>query len=125
MGFRCRSGSKYALAAALAIPLVALVVQSPADGAQGDISRFAGNYSDERDDFARDAFGLNESLPYDETGRIILSPSLKFTSGIDKLAFFIAAGDYFEIWQPQRLIEHKGATSPAGRIVQQLLDARK
>lgn len=87
--------------------------------------RFAGNYSGERDDFARDAFGLNESLPYDETGRVILTQSLKLASGIDRLAFFIAAGDYFEIWNPQRLIEHKGATSPVGRIVQQLIVTRK
>ncbi|MGL4541094.1 MAG: division/cell wall cluster transcriptional repressor MraZ [Polymorphobacter sp.] len=89
------------------------------------VERFAGNYSDERDDFARDAFGLNETLPYDETGRIILSNALKLSSGIDRLAFFIAAGDYFEIWNPERLIEQKGATSPVGRTVRQLIESRR
>jgi MraZ protein len=87
-------------------------------------SRFEGDWSEARDDFARNAFGLSENLTYDDTGRIILSPMLKELAGIDKLALFLAAGDYFEIWNPETLLATKGETGPMGRVVRRLLDAR-
>lgn len=87
-------------------------------------TRFDGDWSEARDDFARTAFGLSESLPYDETGRVVLSPMLKELAEIDKLALFLAAGDYFEIWNPETLLASKGETGPIGRVVRRLLDAR-
>lgn len=87
-------------------------------------TRFDGDWSEARDDFARTAFGLSENLPYDDTGRIILSPVLKEIAEIGKLALFLAAGDYFEIWNPETLLAAKGETGPMGRVVRHLLESR-
>ena len=37
----------------------------------------------------------------DETGRLVLPAKLRQKIGLDKEAFFIAAGDTFQIWQPE------------------------
>ena len=44
-----------------------------------------------------------QSLPtsVDETGRLVLSQKLRDKIGIEKEAFFIAAGDTFQIWNPE------------------------
>lgn len=92
---------------------------------QGQLeTRFADDWSEARDDSARLAFGTSEKLPYDATGRIILSPTLKELGDIDRLAFFIAAGDYFEIWNPDVLLETKGSDARLARIVRRQLEAR-
>lgn len=43
------------------------------------------------------------SLPaqVDEDGRIVLPAKLREKIGLDDTAFFIAAGDHFEIWKPE------------------------
>ncbi len=38
----------------------------------------------------------------DETGRLVLSPKLREKNGITNEAFFIASGDTFQIWAPDR-----------------------
>lgn len=86
--------------------------------------RFGDDFGSERDDFARAAFGAAERLPVDDNGRIILTPTLKELGQIDKLAAFIAGGDYFEIWDPRVYLDTKGESSPLGRIVRRQLDAR-
>lgn len=87
-------------------------------------ARFSGDWSEARDDFARLSFGTTERLPYDATGRVILSPTLKELGEIDGLAFFIAAGDYFEIWNPEVLLAAKGTDPRLARIVRRQLEAR-
>ena len=44
-----------------------------------------------------------QSLPtsVDETGRLVLPQKLREKIGLDKEAFFIAAGDTFQIWKPE------------------------
>lgn len=37
----------------------------------------------------------------DETGRLVLPAKLRSKIGLEKEAFFIAAGDTFQIWQPE------------------------
>ncbi|MEM1302368.1 MAG: division/cell wall cluster transcriptional repressor MraZ [Pseudomonadota bacterium] len=37
----------------------------------------------------------------DETGRLVLPAKLREKIGLDKEAFFIAAGDTFQIWKPE------------------------
>ena len=48
-------------------------------------------------------FFHGQSIPtsIDETGRLVLSPKLKERFSIEKEAYFIAAGDTFQIWSPQ------------------------
>jgi MraZ protein len=86
--------------------------------------RFAGQFGDERDDYARLAFGMSELIPYDDNGRIIISPMLKEFGEIDRLAFFLAAGDYFEVWNPHVLLETKGSDPRLARLVRRQLEAR-
>ncbi len=87
--------------------------------------RFGDDFGPERDDYARAAFGSPEKLPLDDNGRIILPPILKDVGGIEGLALFVGAGDFFEVWNPVVFLDAKGETTPLGRIVRKQLDARK
>ena len=48
-------------------------------------------------------FFHGQSIPssIDETGRLVLSSKLRERFSIEKEAYFIAAGDTFQIWSPQ------------------------
>lgn len=87
-------------------------------------SRFAGDFSDARDDHFRAAFGSSESVPIDDNGRIILSPNMKDIGEIDKLALFWGMADRFEIWNPHRFVERPGLDPRLVRIVHLQLKAR-
>ncbi|QBF31238.1 division/cell wall cluster transcriptional repressor MraZ [Thalassococcus sp. S3] len=43
----------------------------------------------------------------DETGRLVLPAKLRQKIGLDKEAFFIAAGDTFQIWKPETYEEEE------------------
>ena len=89
---------------------------------QADLeTRFAGDWSAARDNQARLAFGASEHLGMEDTGRIILSPTLKDMGELDRHAFFLGAGDYFEIWSPKLLLEQPGLDPRLVRIVQRQL----
>src|SRR3546814_8372105 len=67
----------------------------------------------------------SSDLGYDDNGRIVLSPMIKELGELDRLAFFIAAGDTFEIWNPNVLLEVKGASDPRlARIVRAQIEAK-
>ncbi len=87
-------------------------------------TRFAGNFSDERDDRFRAIFGSAERAPIDDTGRIILSATMKDLGEIERVALFWGAGSYFEIWNPQRFVARPNLDPRIARQVQRLLDAR-
>ena len=44
-----------------------------------------------------------QSVPtsIDDTGRLVLSAKLRDKVGIENEAYFVAAGDTFQIWQPE------------------------
>ena len=58
-------------------------------------------------------FFHGQSIPtsIDETGRLVLSPKLKERFSIEKEAYFIAAGDTFQIWSPQIFEADQGETN--------------
>ena len=85
-------------------------------------SRFAGDWGPARDAQARLAFGASEQIGMEETGRIVLSPTLKDMGEFDRHAFFLGAGDYFEIWNPRLLLEVPGLDGRVARIVRRQLD---
>lgn len=87
-------------------------------------ARFAGEYSEARDDRFRATFGSAEKFPIDDTGRIILSAAMKDAGEIDRLALFWGMGDYFEIWNPHRFVARPGLDPRIVRMVRRLLDAR-
>lgn len=86
--------------------------------------RTGGAYGEEREDVARRLFGSSEPFPYDDNGRIIFSGFLRDYAEIDRLVFFIATGDYFEMWNPHVLLEAKGSEPMIARLVKRQLDAR-
>ena len=45
--------------------------------------------------------GQSEPMSVDETGRLVLPAKLRKKIGLDGEAFFIAAGDTFQIWKPE------------------------
>ena len=59
------------------------------------------------DDEQQDAFSAVEEVAFDGNGRMVLPAGLRRRSGIADLAFFVAAGDTFQIWNPERFREHR------------------
>jgi MraZ protein len=53
-------------------------------------------------------FFHGQSIPtsIDETGRLVLSSRLRERFCIEKEAYFIAAGDTFQIWHPDTYTQH-------------------
>jgi MraZ protein len=87
-------------------------------------ARFAGDYSDARDDRFRATFGAAEKAPIDDNGRIILSQTMKDAAEIDRVALFWGMGDFFEVWNPHRFVERPNLDPRIVRMVRRLLDAR-
>ena len=58
-------------------------------------------------------FFHGQSIPtsIDETGRLVLSPKLRERFFIEKEAYFIAAGDTFQIWSPEIFEKDKEETN--------------
>jgi MraZ protein len=52
------------------------------------------------DEAQLDAFGAVSDVGYDAGGRMVLSPMLRAVSGIGDLAYFVGAGETFQIWNP-------------------------
>lgn len=87
-------------------------------------SRFDGAFTDARDAFARQAFGLSEPVPYDDAGRIIMPAAMRELGEIERLTLFLAAGDYFELWNPTLFLEQPGLDRRMVRLVERLVAAR-
>ncbi len=87
-------------------------------------TKYGADYGEAREDEARALFGLSEDVDYDDNGRILLSADLRDWAEIGKLAFFIAAGDYFEIWNPQTLLQERGSDPLIARLVKRQLEAK-
>lgn len=86
--------------------------------------RFGDDFGEAREDYAREAFGAAEDVPYDENGRIILPAILKDMAAIERSAFFVGASDYFEVWSPEQFLAAKGEGSLVARRLQALLKVR-
>jgi MraZ protein len=61
---------------------------------------------EERDPLAhysreRRSFGSAEEVPYDTSGRILLTGKLRRRGQIEELALFVGLGAIFELWNPQ------------------------
>lgn len=53
------------------------------------------------DEAQLEAFGSASDVGYDAGGRMVLSPMLRAIAGIEDLAYFVGAGETFQIWNPQ------------------------
>ena len=61
---------------------------------------------EERDPLAhysreRRSFGNAEEVPYDTSGRVLLTAKLRTRGQIEELALFVGVGPTFEVWNPQ------------------------
>ena len=54
---------------------------------------------------ARRLFGMTEDVPYDTSGRIVLPPMMRRKGQVGDLALFLGAGETFQIWNPQLLLD--------------------
>ncbi len=86
--------------------------------------QYGNDFGSERNDAARFEFGLSERFNYDDNGRIVLSPLHRDLFGLDRLAYFIAADDTFEIWNPYKLLEVKGSNARLAAVVRYHLKAK-
>lgn len=87
-------------------------------------AEFAGDFGPARSQKARSLFGMTEQLKYDDNGRIILSPMLRDAGELTGEAVFLGAGDYFELWAPDRLLAQEGQDPRLIRSVRGLLAGR-
>lgn len=76
------------------------------------------------DDAQADAFGAMSPVSFDAGGRMVLSPLLRSIAGINDLAFFVGAGQTFQIWSPQRYLETQGDKKRNCRNLEFLLAER-
>lgn len=90
----------------------------------GLAAQFAGDFGPARSVKARTLFGLAEQLKYDDTGRIVLSPTLRDLGELQADALFLGAGDYFELWAPELLLAEEGQDPRLLKTVRALLAAR-
>lgn len=71
----------------------------------------------DRHNSVRNAFGRGDSVPFDASGRFILPPFLRMKARLEDLAFFIGAGNTFEIWNPNVLLETPGIDATLKEMV--------
>ena len=55
----------------------------------------------------RRSFGSAEEVPYDTSGRILLTGKLRRRGQLDDLALFVGVGATFELWNPQLALKSK------------------
>ncbi|MEM7170731.1 MAG: division/cell wall cluster transcriptional repressor MraZ [Pseudomonadota bacterium] len=70
---------------------------------------------DEDNDPAAQIFYDLEKLPFDGDGRITVPASFKDIAGIEDRATFVGIGKVFQIWEPERLAEHKARNRTKNR----------
>lgn len=88
-------------------------------------ARFAGEFTEARDDRFRAAFGPAERFPIDDNGRINISQTMKDAADLDGVALFWGMGDFFEIWKPTAFLARPGLDPRVIRMVERQVAARK
>ncbi len=87
-------------------------------------TRYAGDYTRERSVALRRAFGNTTRLKIDDAHRITLTPVLKDLLGVERFVYFLGAGEYFEIWNPQVLLAVPDLDPATARILKREIDAK-
>lgn len=87
-------------------------------------AEFAQDFGPGRSMKARNLFAMAEQLKYDDTGRIILTPTLRDAGEIGSQAVFMGAGDYFELWAPEALLAQPDLDPRLARSVKSLMAGR-
>ena len=87
-------------------------------------TRYEGNYSRDRAQALRRAFGNTTRLKIDDAHRITLTPSLRDLLGLDGFVYFLGAGEYFEIWQPRTLAAVPDLDPATARLLRRELETK-
>jgi len=69
-------------------------------------------------------FGATAPVKIDDAGRIVLSNTLKDLGDINGHVWFVAGGDWFEMWNPWRYLDRPGLDPRMIRILKRELEAR-
>ena len=72
-------------------------------------------FSDTHDDLATTIFADSHQLSFDGDGRIMMPADLAEHANIPDRAAFVGKGPIFQIWEPERLMEHKAAARDRAR----------
>ncbi|WCT74025.1 division/cell wall cluster transcriptional repressor MraZ [Sphingomonas naphthae] len=73
------------------------------------------------DDAQQGAFGAMLTVAFDGAGRMVLPQSLRGLMGIGDLAFFIGAGQTFQIWDPKTFLAEQADNVRACRMLKYML----
>lgn len=77
-----------------------------------------------RFDEAHLLFGAAQAFRIDEAGRIVLSATLKALGALAGHVWFVAGGDWFEMWDPWAYLARPGLDPRLARILRAELDAK-
>jgi len=69
-------------------------------------------------------FGSVVPMKIDDAGRIVLTSSLKDLGDIASHAWFVAGGNFFQVWNPYRYLEQTGIDARMLRILRREMDAK-
>jgi len=72
----------------------------------------------------RSAFGQVERVPFDASGRFVLPPFFRMKAKIGKWAFFSGAGETFEIWAPEVILNDPESDPDLRELVEFLCQSR-
>lgn len=64
-------------------------------------------YTEDHDYLSTAFYGMGEHLKIDQDGRVSLSETIKDYAHIDSHVTFVGQGYKFQIWNPDRFLEHK------------------
>ena len=62
--------------------------------------------------FRREILGNSAELTYDSAGRILIPLHLRKLAGIEENVMIVGVGQYFEIWDQNRLQEYEAMSDP-------------
>ena len=83
-----------------------------------------GGTSFDRRNALRRSFGPVEAVPFDASGRFILSKFMREKAQLTDTAFFFGLGDIFEIWNPHVLLATDGIDELMREVCEWLLSDR-
>ncbi len=69
-------------------------------------------------------FGSAKPFTIDDAGRIVLSAGLKELGDIQNHVWFVAGGNWFQLWNPYRYLEQAGLEPRMIRILRREMEAR-
>ena len=96
----------------------ALKLQSRLDAKEADEDTPAGAFQ------STFLFGSVVPLKIDDAGRVVLTAGIKDLADITTHAWFVAGGNWFQVWNPYRYLEQTGIDARMFRILRREMEAK-